>query len=93
MHRIINCFEHGSRIPAMLVLKLGREFYRGKYGMTGSSQTWTPDLDNEFGDLETNLATKSGTSKMLELSRYLYYGPRSGFIQMIPCDVMACRGD
>ncbi|GBM94138.1 hypothetical protein AVEN_149545-1 [Araneus ventricosus] len=40
-----------SRFSAMLVLWLGREFYRGKYGMTGSSQAWTPDLDNKFGDL------------------------------------------
>ncbi|GBM44322.1 hypothetical protein AVEN_232114-1 [Araneus ventricosus] len=35
-----------SRFPGMLVLWLGREFYRGKYGIIGSSQTCTPD----FGD-------------------------------------------
>ncbi|GBM10303.1 hypothetical protein AVEN_50017-1 [Araneus ventricosus] len=40
----------GSRFPAMLVLWLGREFYRGKYGMTGNSQAWAPDLGDEFGD-------------------------------------------
>ncbi|GBM37793.1 hypothetical protein AVEN_26794-1 [Araneus ventricosus] len=39
-----------SRFPAMLVLCLGREFYRGKYGMTESRQDWTPDLGDHFGD-------------------------------------------
>ncbi|GBN16093.1 hypothetical protein AVEN_176083-1 [Araneus ventricosus] len=39
-----------SSFPAMLVLWWGREFYRGKYGMTGSSQAWTPDLGDKFGD-------------------------------------------
>ncbi|GBN19678.1 hypothetical protein AVEN_41582-1 [Araneus ventricosus] len=50
-----------SRFPTILVLWLGREFYRGKYGMTGSSQAWTLDhsdkLGGYFGVLETNLAT------------------------------------
>ncbi|GBN75869.1 hypothetical protein AVEN_77893-1 [Araneus ventricosus] len=44
-----------SRFPAMLVLWLGREFYRGKYGMTVSSQTWTPDLGDHFGNLGDKL--------------------------------------
>ncbi|GBM93039.1 hypothetical protein AVEN_81085-1 [Araneus ventricosus] len=35
------------RFPAMLVLWLGREFYRGKYRMTGNGQTWTPDLGDK----------------------------------------------
>ncbi|GBM01236.1 hypothetical protein AVEN_174352-1 [Araneus ventricosus] len=35
----------------MLVLWSGREFYRGKYLMTVSSQAWTPDLGDKFGDL------------------------------------------
>ncbi|GBM19774.1 hypothetical protein AVEN_120611-1, partial [Araneus ventricosus] len=52
-----------SLFPAMLVLWLGREFYRGKYGMTGSTQAWTPDIGDKlvdhFGDLATNLVTKS----------------------------------
>ncbi|GBN03987.1 hypothetical protein AVEN_137143-1 [Araneus ventricosus] len=82
-----------SRFPAMLVLWLGREFYRGKYGMTGNSQAWTPDLGYELGDHFGDLATKCGTSKVLEFSRYLYWQPRSGFIHMIPCDVTACHGD
>ncbi|GBO28343.1 hypothetical protein AVEN_30396-1 [Araneus ventricosus] len=30
----------------------GREFYRGRYGMTGSSQTWAPDLGDEMWDLK-----------------------------------------
>ncbi|GBN86420.1 hypothetical protein AVEN_72688-1 [Araneus ventricosus] len=40
----------GSRFPAMLVLWLGRDFHRGKYEVTGSSQAWTHDLDDKFGD-------------------------------------------
>ncbi|GBL74709.1 hypothetical protein AVEN_213911-1 [Araneus ventricosus] len=39
-----------SRFTAMLVLWLGREFYRGKYGMTGSSQAWSPDLGDKLAD-------------------------------------------
>ncbi|GBN04333.1 hypothetical protein AVEN_49203-1 [Araneus ventricosus] len=38
------------RFPAMLVLCLEREFYRGKYGMTGSSQAWAPDVGDKLGD-------------------------------------------
>ncbi|GBM62808.1 hypothetical protein AVEN_19797-1 [Araneus ventricosus] len=37
------------RFPAMLVLWLGREFYRAECGMTGSIQAWIPDL-GDFGD-------------------------------------------
>ncbi|GBO18894.1 hypothetical protein AVEN_201618-1 [Araneus ventricosus] len=43
-----------NRFPTVLVLWLGREFYRGKYGMTGSSEAWTPDLGDRFGDLGDN---------------------------------------
>ncbi|GBM56740.1 Flap endonuclease GEN 1 [Araneus ventricosus] len=39
-----------SRFPATLVLWLGREFYRDKYGVTGSSQAWTPDPGDKLGD-------------------------------------------
>ncbi|GBM93673.1 hypothetical protein AVEN_42602-1 [Araneus ventricosus] len=39
-----------SRFPAMRVLWLGREFYRGKYEMTGSSHVWTPDLGDHLSD-------------------------------------------
>ncbi|GBN61656.1 hypothetical protein AVEN_124262-1 [Araneus ventricosus] len=74
----------------MLVLWLGREFYRSKYSMIGSNQAWTTDLGDElgdhFGDLAANsatLATKCGTTKMLEFSRYFYEEQRSRFIQMI----------
>ncbi|GBL87771.1 hypothetical protein AVEN_81370-1 [Araneus ventricosus] len=38
------------RFPAMLVLWLGREFYKGKYEMTDSSPVWTPDLGDKLGD-------------------------------------------
>ncbi|GBM67294.1 hypothetical protein AVEN_201223-1 [Araneus ventricosus] len=64
-----------SRFPAMWVLWLGREFYRGKYEMIDRSHVWTPDLGNHLGDLATDLATlatKYGISKVLESSRYLY---------------------
>ncbi|GBO37475.1 hypothetical protein AVEN_141894-1 [Araneus ventricosus] len=39
-----------SRFPAMGVLWLGREFYRGKYETTESSHVWTPDLGDHLGD-------------------------------------------
>ncbi|GBO22771.1 hypothetical protein AVEN_247914-1, partial [Araneus ventricosus] len=39
-----------SRFPAILILWMGREFYRGKNGMTGSSQAWTSGLGDKFGD-------------------------------------------
>ncbi|GBN20148.1 hypothetical protein AVEN_111143-1 [Araneus ventricosus] len=39
-----------SRFPAILVLWLGRVFYRRKYGMTGSSHVWIPDLEDKLGD-------------------------------------------
>ncbi|GBN64688.1 hypothetical protein AVEN_80079-1 [Araneus ventricosus] len=45
-----------SLFPAMRVLWLGREFYKGKYEMTDSSHVWTPDLGDKLGDLATNLA-------------------------------------
>ncbi|GBM64916.1 hypothetical protein AVEN_211835-1 [Araneus ventricosus] len=41
-----------SRFPAMRVLWLEREFYRGKYEMTDSSHVWTPDLGDEIWDLK-----------------------------------------
>ncbi|GBM90299.1 hypothetical protein AVEN_31521-1 [Araneus ventricosus] len=46
-----------SRFPAMLVLWLGREFYKVKHGLTGSGCSGIPDLGDHFGDLATNLAT------------------------------------
>ncbi|GBN55239.1 hypothetical protein AVEN_226442-1 [Araneus ventricosus] len=54
-----------SRFPAMLVLCLGREFYRGMYGNTWRMESSTTD---HFGDLAKNLATKCGISKVLEFS-------------------------
>ncbi|GBO26812.1 hypothetical protein AVEN_142857-1 [Araneus ventricosus] len=47
-----------SCFPAMLVLWLGREFYRGMYGNAGRVEPST-------------LATKCGISKLLEFSLYL----------------------
>ncbi|GBO00793.1 hypothetical protein AVEN_212990-1 [Araneus ventricosus] len=42
-----------SRFPAMRVLWLGRDFYRDKYGLTGSSHVWSPDLGDEIWDLKS----------------------------------------
>ncbi|GBL97586.1 hypothetical protein AVEN_49105-1 [Araneus ventricosus] len=39
-----------SCFPAKLVMWLGREFYRGKYGVTGSSQAWILDLGDKLRD-------------------------------------------
>ncbi|GBL75750.1 hypothetical protein AVEN_155046-1 [Araneus ventricosus] len=44
-----------SRFPAILVLWLGREFYRGKYGMTVSSQAWALDLGDHLGNFGGNI--------------------------------------
>ncbi|GBM47351.1 hypothetical protein AVEN_94458-1 [Araneus ventricosus] len=47
-YRILTNME--SRFPAILDLWLERDFYRGKYGMAGNSQAWTPDLGDKLGD-------------------------------------------
>ncbi|GBN23328.1 hypothetical protein AVEN_212646-1 [Araneus ventricosus] len=60
------------RFTVVLVLRLGREFYRGMYGNGGGMEPSIPDLGNHFGDLATNLATlakKCGISKRLALAR------------------------
>ncbi|GBN79452.1 hypothetical protein AVEN_124740-1 [Araneus ventricosus] len=75
-----------SRFPAMLVLWLGREFYRGMYGNSGETEPLTPDLGDKFGDEMWDLKT-TGIFLISPL------GARSGFIQMISCDVTAYRGD
>ncbi|GBN09509.1 hypothetical protein AVEN_6976-1 [Araneus ventricosus] len=54
--------------------------------MTSSSQAWTPDLGDKFGD-EMWYLKNAGIFSISLL------GPISGFIQMIPCDVTACRGE
>ncbi|GBN35751.1 hypothetical protein AVEN_253860-1 [Araneus ventricosus] len=38
------------RFPAKLVLWLGREFYRGMYGISEGMESSTPDLGDHFGD-------------------------------------------
>ncbi|GBN43122.1 hypothetical protein AVEN_147328-1 [Araneus ventricosus] len=76
------CYEHGKSFPTMLVLWLGREFYIGKCGMTRSSQDCTSDLGEEMWDLKN-----AGIFSIPLLV------PRSGFVQMIACDVTACLGD
>ncbi|GBO36749.1 hypothetical protein AVEN_44175-1 [Araneus ventricosus] len=52
------------RFSAMLVLWLGREFYRGKYLMTGSGKTCTPDFGDELGDRFGDLATNRRFQKV-----------------------------
>ncbi|GBO03485.1 hypothetical protein AVEN_67647-1 [Araneus ventricosus] len=59
------------------------------YGMTGSSQAWTPDLGDKFGDFGDEM----WYLKNAGIFSISLLGPISGFIQMIPCDVTACRGD
>ncbi|GBN02240.1 hypothetical protein AVEN_116425-1 [Araneus ventricosus] len=49
-----------GRFPAMLVLWLGRAFYRGIYGNTGGMEPFTPTL--------AALVTKCRISKILEFS-------------------------
>ncbi|GBL92677.1 hypothetical protein AVEN_119077-1 [Araneus ventricosus] len=68
----------GSRFPAMLVAWLGRQFYRGMYGNSGVMEPSTPDLGDEMWDL------KSTGIFLISL-----LGPKSGFMQMILCDVTA----
>ncbi|GBM03406.1 hypothetical protein AVEN_265449-1 [Araneus ventricosus] len=53
-----------SRFPAMLVLWLGGEFYRGKYGMTAAARP----VPQTLATILATLVTKCGTSKMLEFS-------------------------
>ncbi|GBM00916.1 hypothetical protein AVEN_146244-1 [Araneus ventricosus] len=57
-----------NRFPAMLVLWLGKEFYRGIYGNAGGMEPSNSDLGDHFYDLVTNLATKCGISQVLEFS-------------------------
>ncbi|GBN37315.1 hypothetical protein AVEN_68979-1 [Araneus ventricosus] len=72
--------------PVMFVLWLGREFYTGKYGMTGSSQAWNPDLGDHLGEEMWDLENP-GIFSISPL------GDEVWFIQIIPFDVTACRGD
>ncbi|GBO24133.1 hypothetical protein AVEN_109077-1, partial [Araneus ventricosus] len=38
-------------LPRLTSLIVGKEFDRGKHGVTGSGHSGTPDLDDKFGDL------------------------------------------
>ncbi|GBM72842.1 hypothetical protein AVEN_17891-1 [Araneus ventricosus] len=57
-----------SRFPAMLVVWLGREFYRRMYGNARGMESSTHDLGDHFGYLAKKLATKCRISKVLEFS-------------------------
>ncbi|GBN16011.1 hypothetical protein AVEN_207095-1 [Araneus ventricosus] len=72
--------------PVMFAVWFGREFYRIKYGMTGSSQAWTPDLGDHFGDEMWDLKN-AGIFSISPL------GVNIWLIKMIPFDATACRGD
>ncbi|GBN75676.1 hypothetical protein AVEN_26696-1 [Araneus ventricosus] len=89
-----------SCFPAMLVLWLGREFYRGKYGMTASSQAWIPVLGDKLGDPFDDSATNLATL-VIDDSRkcdpFLDTSIRKEITlesrKEIPCDVTACQGE
>ncbi|GBN44086.1 hypothetical protein AVEN_213666-1 [Araneus ventricosus] len=74
------------------VLLLGREFYRGKYGMTGSGQAWTSDINDELGDHFGYFGDKS---KIPENAIIFSISPLGQEIYrmywMIPCDVTTSR--
>ncbi|GBL78550.1 hypothetical protein AVEN_65153-1 [Araneus ventricosus] len=72
-----------SPFPAMLVLWLGRELCKGKYGMTGSSQAWTLDFGDKSKIPEN--ASLFSISLLGEDIRLMY--------EMIPCYVTARRAD
>ncbi|GBM27173.1 hypothetical protein AVEN_108497-1 [Araneus ventricosus] len=77
-----------SCFPAMLILWLGREFYRGKYGMTGSSQAWSLDLGDKSGDLgDKSMIPENATLFSISLLGKKY----TRMHEKTPCDVTACR--
>ncbi|GBM29509.1 hypothetical protein AVEN_212239-1 [Araneus ventricosus] len=78
-----------SHFPAMIVLCLGREFYKGMYGNSGGMEPSTLDLGDKFGDFGDEMWDLKSTGIFLKS----LLKPRSGFLQMIPCDVTPCRGD
>ncbi|GBN76261.1 hypothetical protein AVEN_69541-1, partial [Araneus ventricosus] len=53
LYNIVTNME--SRLPAMLVLWLRKDFYRGMYGMAWGMEKSTPDL----GDFERKTVDKS----------------------------------
>ncbi|GBM04663.1 hypothetical protein AVEN_75614-1 [Araneus ventricosus] len=65
----------------MLVLWLGREFYRGKYGMTDSGQAWNSDLGDK-SKLPENAIIFSISLLGEEIC---------SICKIIPCDVMTSR--
>ncbi|GBN39696.1 hypothetical protein AVEN_91597-1 [Araneus ventricosus] len=68
------------RFPASLVLWLGREFYRGKFGMTGLGQAWTPDLGDKSKIPENEI--------IFSIS---LLGPEIRISQEFPCTVTPCH--
>ncbi|GBO08133.1 hypothetical protein AVEN_253258-1 [Araneus ventricosus] len=70
---------------------LGRESYRGKHGMTGRGQAWTPDLGDHFEDLATSATNRRDCRKC---DYFLDTSIRRGDTRMyeiIQCDVTASR--
>ncbi|GBM75021.1 hypothetical protein AVEN_211602-1 [Araneus ventricosus] len=71
------------RFPATLVLWLGREFYRGKSGITGSDQVLTLDRGDKFGDFgyKSKIPENAIIFSISLLGEEIY-----GMYWMIPCD-------
>ncbi|GBN58363.1 hypothetical protein AVEN_71240-1 [Araneus ventricosus] len=74
----------------------GREFYRGNYGMTGSSQAWIPDLRDKVGD---HLGVKFGDEIWDPKGAGIFSISLLGeeirlnvLDHIVPCDVKVCRG-
>ncbi|GBO28811.1 hypothetical protein AVEN_227437-1 [Araneus ventricosus] len=78
------------RFPSILDLCLGREFYRAMYGNIGRMEALTHHLGDKHGD---HFGDEMWHLKSTGIFLISSMGPRSGFIQMIPCDITAFRGD
>ncbi|GBM56708.1 hypothetical protein AVEN_224756-1 [Araneus ventricosus] len=80
-----------SSFPAMLVLRLGKEFYRGIYGNVRRMESSTSDLGDKPGDRLGNEMWDLKSTGIFLISPLRT--PGTGFIQMITCDVTTCLGD
>ncbi|GBM67439.1 hypothetical protein AVEN_265394-1 [Araneus ventricosus] len=74
--------------PAMLILWLGREFYRGKYEVAGRDQAWTPDLGDHFGDFsdKSKIPENAIIFSISLLGEEIYR-----IYWMFPCDAVTSR--
>ncbi|GBM12267.1 hypothetical protein AVEN_155271-1 [Araneus ventricosus] len=44
------CYKYGKLLPSNANLMVGKRVLQGKYGVSGSSQAWTPDFADDLGD-------------------------------------------